>query len=240
MSDEFQFDRCVIVDGRAYGDAKFYGEWLLAAANAQSLWEQALEDQEFAKQVERLCVICLHDFGISANWLLMKLHEDITRFVFPVDRDEEGEAFAMMVGMGFFARKHHLYEMTLPSSLTAEKVRAAALEFAKTEDTDHVLHVEHLVTTMPYAEAIALHNRLRAGERIGPKHGNALVGALRKTYGPDFANGCADDDKLRDVLMKLDERSLNLLGRAYERGDLEQICRRPFLTVIPCGERPER
>jgi hypothetical protein len=92
---------------------------------------------------------------------------------------------------------------------------------------------------MPYGEAMALHNRLGAGERIGPKHGNTLIGALRRTYGPDFANGCADDDKLHDVLMKLDEWSLNLLGRAYERGDLEQICRRPFLTVIPCGERPE-
>jgi hypothetical protein len=240
MSDEFQFDHCVIVDGRAYGDAKFYGEWLLAAANAQSLWEQALEDQEFAEQVERLFAVCLHDFGISANWLLMKLHEDITRFVFPVDGDEESEAFVMMAGMGFFARRDHFYEMTLPSSLTVEKVRAAALELAKTEDREHFLHVEHLVTTMPYGEAMALHNRLRAGERIGPKHGNTLIGTLRKTYGPDFANGCTDDDKLSEVLMKLDERSLNLLGRAYERGDLEQICRRPFLTVVPPDERPER
>ena len=43
------------------------------------------------------------------------------------------------------------------------------------------------------------------------KHGNTLIGTLRKTYGPHFAKGCADDDKLSDVLHKLDEPSLSAL-----------------------------
>jgi hypothetical protein len=37
------------------------------------------------------------------------------------------------------------------------------------------------------------------------KHGNTLIGTLRKTYGPHFAKGCGDDKKLSDVLHKLDE-----------------------------------
>ena len=33
----------VLVEGPEWGDAKFYGEWLLAAAKAESLWKEALE-----------------------------------------------------------------------------------------------------------------------------------------------------------------------------------------------------
>ncbi len=44
----------VLVEGPAWGDAQFYGEWPLAAAKAQVLWRTALEDQEFATQVERV------------------------------------------------------------------------------------------------------------------------------------------------------------------------------------------
>jgi hypothetical protein len=29
-----------------------------------------------------------------------------------------------------------------------------------------------------------------------------LVGALRKTYGPNFAKGCADNERLSEVLAK--------------------------------------
>jgi hypothetical protein len=34
-------------------------------------------------------------------------------------------------------------------------------------------------------------------------HGaHMLVGALRKTYGPNFAKGCADNERLSEVLAK--------------------------------------
>src|SRR6266480_2417092 len=48
------------------------------------------------------------------------------------------------------------------------------------------------------------------------EHGNALIGALRKTYGPDFAKGCADHENLKS--------SLSQLIRDHEAGKLEQIC----------------
>jgi hypothetical protein len=55
---------------------------------------------------------------------------------------------------------------------------------------------------------------------ISRKYGNALVSRLRTSYGSRFALGCADDDKLSDVLAKLDKRSLYKLVRDYKSGML--------------------
>lgn len=71
---------------------------------------------------------------------------------------------------------------------------------------------------------INVRHRDRNGE-IGRKHGNTLVGTLRKTYGTSFALGCRDDEKLSDVLSKIDEHSLGGLLRDHQRGKLDQICR---------------
>src|SRR5262249_13699018 len=152
-------DLCVLVEGPAWGDAKFYGEWLLAAAKAESFWKEACDDQDFQKQVERVCICSIPDFGVAATMMLMRLREDMSRLMLRPD-SEEGEDFTMLLGMGFFVRKHQSYQMTLPSCLTAEKVRAAVVEYAKTEDEQCVLHPEYLVTTMPFAEATALQDRL--------------------------------------------------------------------------------
>jgi hypothetical protein len=72
--------------------------------------------------------------------------------------------------------------------------------------------------------SIDTRHRDKNGE-ISRKHGNTLIRTLRKTYGPGFASGCADDAKLSDVLHKLDETSLSHLIRDHEAGYLEQICR---------------
>lgn len=71
--------------------------------------------------------------------------------------------------------------------------------------------------------AINPRHRDKNGE-IGRKHGNTLVGTLRKTYGGSFALGCRDDEKLGDVLPKMDEYSLNGLLRDHQRGKLDEIC----------------
>jgi hypothetical protein len=152
-------DLCVLVEGPAWGDAKFYGEWLLAAAKAESLWKEALGDQDFGKKAETVSFRSIPNFGIAATMMLMRLKSHWTRFVIDID-SEEGEDLAMMFGMGFFVRTHQSYQMTLPSCLTAEKVRAAVVKYAETEDVEHVLHPEYLVTAMPFAEATA--RRLRA------------------------------------------------------------------------------
>ncbi len=59
---------------------------------------------------------------------------------------------------------------------------------------------------------------------ISRKHGNTLVCTLRKHYGAGFARGCGEKEKLRYVLYKLDERSLDKLIQHHEAGKLEKIC----------------
>jgi hypothetical protein len=55
-------------------------------------------------------------------------------------------------------------------------------------------------------------------------HGaHMLVGALRKTYGPNFAKGCADNERLSEVLAK--DASLRRVIRDHEAGTLERISR---------------
>ena len=59
-----------------------------------------------------------------------------------------------------------------------------------------------------------LHGRHRdKNGEVSKKHGNTLIGTLRKTYGAHFALGCGDHEKLGDVLHKLDEPSLSHLVR---------------------------
>lgn len=44
---------------------------------------------------------------------------------------------------------------------------------------------------------------------IARKHGNTLIGTLRKIYGRGFAPRCNDDDTLSDVLDAMHEASLS-------------------------------
>ena len=78
--------------------------------------------------------------------------------------------------------------------------------------------------------AVDAHYRDKDGE-ISRKHGNALVGRLRTSYGGGFAQGCANDDKLSDVLVKLDERSLYKLVRDYKSGMLPIRLRTPWIIA---------
>jgi hypothetical protein len=55
-------------------------------------------------------------------------------------------------------------------------------------------------------------------------HGaHMLAGALRKTYGPNFAKGCADNERLSEVLAR--DESLRQEIRDHEAGKFEQISR---------------
>jgi hypothetical protein len=67
--------------------------------------------------------------------------------------------------------------------------------------------------------AVDARYRDRDGE-ISRKHGNTLIGTLRTSYGRGFAKGCADDDRLTDVLAKLDEPALFKLVRDHKAGML--------------------
>ena len=54
---------------------------------------------------------------------------------------------------------------------------------------------------------------------------------LRKTYGAGFAKGCSDNDKVSNVLCRVDEPSLSSLIRDHEAGKLDSV--RRGVGVIP-------
>jgi hypothetical protein len=64
-------------------------------------------------------------------------------------------------------------------------------------------------------------HRDKNGE-IGKKHGNTLVGTLRKVYGATFAAGQPETAKLSDVLQDLNETSLGQLVHDHKNGHLEK------------------
>ena len=67
-----------------------------------------------------------------------------------------------------------------------------------------------------------LDNRHRSKDgEISGKHGNTLIRTLRKVYGPSFAAGYPETEKLGEVLLKLNETSLSQLRRDHETGHLE-------------------
>ena len=154
-------DPYILVQDPAWGDAQFYGEWLLAAAKAEASWKEAYADEDFKQQVEHVCDSYIPDFGIAATIVITQLRECRTTLLIELD-SEEGDHFAMMAEMGFFAHRTPSYQMTLPYLLTSEKVKAAIFRYAKTEDDKFMLHPEYLVTPMPLSEATTLQHRLRA------------------------------------------------------------------------------
>jgi hypothetical protein len=67
-----------------------------------------------------------------------------------------------------------------------------------------------------------LDNRHRNHDgEISHKHGNTLIGTLRKIYGQGFAAGYPATEKLSEILLQLNETSLSQLRRDYETGHLE-------------------
>ena len=151
----------VLIQGPAWGDARFYGEWLLAAGKAQAYWREAYTDQDFKKKIDRICLAYIPDFGIAAARMIMRLLDHWTTFLIELN-SEDGDDFVMMAEMGFFAHRNPSYQMTLPYLLTSEKVKAAIFRYAKAEDDEFMLHPEYLVTPMPLSEATTLQHRLRA------------------------------------------------------------------------------
>jgi hypothetical protein len=63
-------------------------------------------------------------------------------------------------------------------------------------------------------------HRDKAGE-ISGKHGNTLVGTLRKIYVRGFAAGYPETATLSEVLLQLNETSLSQLRRDHETEHLE-------------------
>ena len=152
-----------LVEGPRWGDAEFYGKWLLSAAIAQALWEGARRDPGFAKQIESVTVCWIPQFAIGATVMLSRLEENLASIAIGMN-DADGmefDEFAMMVEMGFFVLTGERYQMVIPTKLDIETVKRAVLAYARTEDEEGMLRPEYLVTTMPYTRAKEWQARLR-------------------------------------------------------------------------------
>jgi hypothetical protein len=58
-------------------------------------------------------------------------------------------------------------------------------------------------------------------ETTGKKYFQTTIGDLRKLYGPGFAKGCKDNEKIADVLRK--HPSLMTVIRHYQRKWIEKL-----------------
>jgi hypothetical protein len=81
---------------------------------------------------------------------------------------------------------------------------------------------EHFVQLTPREKAFQFWMQKRYPYLI-KKLGNTPVATLRRVYGRDFAPGLDDDERLADVLYRLDKGSFDRLVRDDETGKLDQI-----------------
>jgi hypothetical protein len=153
---------CILVEGPAWGDAKYYGRWLIAAAKANELLQIAKKhDAEFLRAIDTLETLQVLDFGIMATVFLSHFaDQEFQTFVIDVDSSHDLIDFVLMIEMGFFTQTGNCYQMTLPSRLNLNKVKQAHLKLAATED-DEWIHPERFIVTMSYFEAKKYQRSLR-------------------------------------------------------------------------------
>ena len=139
MNPVHETEPCILVEGPKWADAEFYGKWLLMATKAQALWEKAIKDTRFEKQIDLLTVIYIPQFDHSASLFLFQLKKNLVSFTIPLHNSEdwaELDQFTLMAEMGFFVLTDGRYQMAIPAKLNMDVVKSAALRFAKTEDED--------------------------------------------------------------------------------------------------------
>jgi hypothetical protein len=144
----------ILIEGPDWGDATFFGNWLLAAADVDRFHREAVKapDPNYCKAVERLEVVS----ELSFSWWAMHFIEELgTKGVtMSICADsQESEYIAMMSQMGFFTQTGDRYQMTVPSHVDIQTVKRSILALAETEDSDYVIHTEVFVHSLPSSEA---------------------------------------------------------------------------------------
>jgi len=152
---------CILVEGPAWGDAEFYGKWLLSAAKANELLQQAkTDDPEFRNAIDTLEVLHGLHFGIMATvFLSYFVDKEFQTFVLN-SSSEDLLSFVLMAEMGFFVQTGKRYQMTVPEKLNTEIVKQAHLKLAGSED-DEWIHPERFAVDLPYPQAKMYQRLLR-------------------------------------------------------------------------------
>jgi hypothetical protein len=156
-------DPCALIEGAEFGDANFYGKWLLAAAKAEALWKMIQSDKQFTI----LLGGDIPDLGVGAIFFLagIKKHccivslrrtDDMVEFPIMVE-------FVLLAALGFFTLAGDRYLMTLPAQdLDIDVLRMTASRICETEGDDYLIHPEQIITAMPRLHAEQWNERLWA------------------------------------------------------------------------------
>jgi hypothetical protein len=168
-----QGEKRILVEGPAWGDARFYGNWLLSAATANELMVSLKKnDPEFRRAAEAIETIFCLDFGIAATVFLKRLADTAYETFILDPASEDLIDFVLMSEMGFFSLTGERYQMTSPSHLDANKVKQAHIKLAETEDEEWI-HPERLVVDMPCSRAETfqqLLGKMNQGQRLADRH----------------------------------------------------------------------
>lgn len=159
----------VLIEMTSEPDCRLIGSWLMKAAEAQTLWSEALRDREFDNRVSDLCAFCEPSLECAALDILCELKRRdhvLATDLYAIDPDCFSFEFGMMVQLGFFAFNGRSYQLTVPDTVTLENVQQAALNLVATAsdvgDGVEVVQPERLLHTLRKTEADAWRSRLIA------------------------------------------------------------------------------
>lgn len=144
----------VLVEGPAPGAADFLGRWLMMAAETdKQLQEQFERDPEFRHSVATIELVYGFAFSPTATKCIELLMNDLASFSLSALEGPWGDTFAVMAEIGFFSRTGDRYQMTIPKSITHEKIKAALKRLVATHDeNDDLVHPETLVHCLSQAD----------------------------------------------------------------------------------------
>jgi hypothetical protein len=151
----------VLIEGPGPGDAGFLGRWLLAAVAAdQGLEQQFKRNTSLKDQIVRLEVVYTVAFSPPATFFVRLLMNNLSCFSLDL-WDECGNLFVVMAMLGFFRHTGNRYQMTIPEDISGSKIETALLKLAATEDEQHYLHPERLVSCLTKRETKSAHSKLK-------------------------------------------------------------------------------
>jgi len=165
----------VLIEGPAPADARFLGQWLLAAAEADTLLQAQLEhDRSFKRSVSSILLLHCFAFSPTAIYcveLLMKNRASFSLSVF--DLSGCGLGIAVMAKLGFFLLTGERYQMAVPKELTREKIKTALLSLMATLDENDFLYPDRLLHCISQPAA----REVQFGTGVAPPR-NAMVHLL--------------------------------------------------------------
>jgi hypothetical protein len=146
-----------LAEAPLWGDAKFFGRWLIAAAEAQQALEAALAADPGLQQ-RFVCDPEIY-LGIDAMLYIHYLVGSYCSFVIDIN-GPDADGFFLLAEMGFFAHSGTRYQMTIPESITPKDAAVAIERLMSTEDENGVRRHEDIIKCMPKCEAEQWQRRL--------------------------------------------------------------------------------